>query len=158
MGDHTETVQLDYDPAIISYEQLLKIFWEDHDPTSQPYSRQYLHAVFYHNTAQRDAAQASKSALEQRLGSPVETQIIPVKSFTMAEDYHQKYMLKTDFGLKTEMTAIYPDHEDFVNSTAVSRLNGYVGGYGTREQLLKELDVLGISSKQKDRLRTIVRR
>ena len=158
MGDHTEAVQLDYDPSVVTYQELLKFFWGNHDPKSRSYSRQYMNAVFYHNSAQHNAAIASKSAWEQQLGSPVGTEVIPVKSFTMAEEYHQKYMLKSHREMKAEMTAIYPDHQDFVDSTAVTRLNGYIKGYGSREQLLKELDVLGVSSRGKDKLRKIVRR
>ena len=67
----------------------------------------------------------------------------------MAEDYHQKFTLKNHNGLKNEMSLIYPQHQDFVYSTAVARLNGYVGRYGTKEQLMNEIESLGLSSEGK---------
>lgn len=158
MGDHTEAVQLDYDPAVITYQELLEVFWDEHDPTARTFSRQYLNAVFYHHDEQRDAALAAKSSIEKDLGKTVATGVIPLKSFTSAEDYHQKYTLKRNRRLNNEMTRIYPRHPDFVNSTAVTRINGYAGGYGTRDQLLAEIDTLGLSSKGKEMLRNIVRR
>lgn len=156
MGDHTETVQIDYDPRRISFEQLLEIFWESHDPTSRPYSVQYKNAVFFHSPEQEQAAAASKAALEKKLGQEVATQIVPLKSFTMAEDYHQKYMLK-HHQIKNEIMAIYPDHHDFVDSTAAARLNGYAGQYGTREQMEEELDLLGLSQAGKEKLKEMLR-
>jgi len=158
MGDHTEAVQLDYDPRKITYEELLQIFWDSHQPSSPSFSRQYLHAVFYQNQEQHDAALASKAVVEQKTGSTVRTAIAPMRSFTVAEDYHQKYLLKNHRALQNEMALVYPQHPDFVNSTAVSRLNGYAGGYGTEEQLAGEIDTLGLSSEGQKALFSIVRR
>ena len=158
MGDHTESVQVDYDPETITYEDLLGIFWDSHEPSSQSYSRQYMNAIFYGNPEQRDIALASKTALEQKSGRSVKTSVVPIRSFTLAEDYHQKYMLKSQRSLKNEMANIYPHHLDFVNSTAVTRLNGYAGGYGTKELLLEDLQRLGLSAKGTKALTEIVRR
>lgn len=157
IGDHTETVQVDYDPKLISYGQLLDIFWKSHEPTRQSISRQYLKAVFYHDEQQRKLAMASKTAVEKKIGSTVRTEVAPIRSFTMAEDYHQKFTLKGQSYLKKEMLQIYPLHRDFVNSTAVSRLNGYVGGHGTRNQLSKEIESLGLSLEAKMILTDMVR-
>jgi len=158
MGDHTETVQVDYDPKRITYAQLLDIFWESHKPTSKSWSRQYLNAVFYHNEQQRAQALASKAALEQKIGRSVKTEVAPLRSFTMAEDYHQKYNLKRHPVLNNEMIRIYPNHRDFVDSPAVSRLNGYADRNGTGDQLAREIDNLGLSEEGKKRLRSRVRR
>ena len=158
IGDHTEAVQLDYDPRVISYEELLRIFWDSHEPTSQSFSQQYINAIFYQNNEQRDAALASKSEVERQIDGTVKTAVVPIRSFTMAEDYHQKYMLKSRRNLTKEMADIYPQHLDFVNSTAVTRLNGYAGGYGTEEQLSAELDRLGLSPEGKKELRKIIGR
>ena len=73
----------------------------------------------------------------------------PLRSFTMAEDYHQKYILKHHDKLKNEMSRIYPLHRDFVDSTAVARLNGYAGGNGSRDQLSREIESLGLSAEGK---------
>lgn len=158
IGDHTEAVQLDYDPQLITYEELLKIFWDSHKPSSKSFSRQYMKAIFYQNTEQRDTALASKFAVERKTGDTVRTVIAPMRSFTMAEDYHQKYLLKSHRKLKKEMARMYPQHLDFINSTAVTRVNGYAGGYGTEEQLLVELDKLGLSPAGKEELNNIIRR
>jgi methionine-S-sulfoxide reductase len=146
MGDHTETVQIDYDPAVISYEQLLDAFWKSHDPTRRSFSTQYKRVVFFNNAEQQKKAEASKQALEKKLGKPVRTQIAPLKIFTLAEEYHQKYLLK-HHPLKEEVLKIYPDEIDWVDSTAAARLNGYAGGHGSQEQLDKEIKSLGLSAK-----------
>lgn len=147
IGDHTETVQIDYDPNVISYDQLLDIFWNSHDPSRSSRPGQYMRAVFFHNEQQRELALASKAAIEEKSGSTVRTEIVPIRSFTLAEDYHQKYTLKHNKGLRKEIMAIYPRHQDLVDSTAAARLNGYVGGYGSKDQLSMEIDSLGLSDE-----------
>ena len=158
MGDHTETVQVDYDPQRITFDQLLEIFWNSHNPARQSWSRQYLHAVFYHDERQRQLAMASLAALEEKTGRTVKTRVEPLRSFTLAETYHQKYLLKQNPHLKREMTRRYPLNRDFIDSTAVARLNGYVGGYGSLDQLKREVDRLGLSEAGKEALAEIVGR
>lgn len=157
IGDHTETVQVDFDPGRITYTRLLNIFWENHQPTRGAWSRQYMHAIFYHNEEQRRQAMASKKAVEEKIGRTVKTKVLPLKSFTMAEDYHQKYLLKRNYDLKNEMSRIYPNHRDFVDSTAVARINGYAGGNGTQSQLSREIESLGLSVQGKKVLSAMVR-
>ena len=149
---------MDYDPEIITYDQLLDIFWTSHKPSRRNTSRQYMKAVFYHNDQQRERAMASKTALEREIGSTVKTEVVPIQSFTMAEDYHQKFTLKQHNGLRDEMSQIYPRHQDFVHSTAVARLNGYVGRHGSKDQLTSEIDHLGLSAEGKKILTDLVRR
>ena len=158
IGDHTETVQVDFDPNIISYSQLLDIFWNSHEPTGKSIPGQYMKAVFYHNEQQREQAIASKVAIEDKNGSIVRTEIVPIRSFTNAEDYHQKFTLKEHKYFKNEMTLIYPRHQDLVDSTAAARLNGYLGGYSTRDQLSKEIDSLGLSVEAKEKLTEMISR
>lgn len=158
LGDHTETVQVDYDPRRITYAQLLDLFWQSHQPSRQSWSRQYRNAIFFHNEEQRLLASAARAAVAQRIGRAVQTEVAPLRSFTMAEDYHQKYTLKRQQPLRNEMTRIYPNPRDFVNSTAVSRLNGYAGGYGNDEQLSREIDSLGLSAGGKKLLAELVQR
>jgi len=158
MGDHTETVQVDYDPDRITYAQLLDIFWKSHSPKLGSGSRQYMNAIFYHNEQQRLTATASKTAVEQKIGGPVKTEVVPLRSFTMAEDYHQKYLLGRQDALKNEMIRIYPRYGDFVDSTAAARLNGYAGGYGTADQMSREIESLGLSAGGKKVLTKLVRK
>jgi methionine-S-sulfoxide reductase len=156
IGDHTETVQIDYDPAQISYEDLLEVFWKSHNPNSPSFSRQYAEIIFYHNEAQKRAALASKAQVASE--GQVWTEILPATEFYMAEDYHQKYQLRGKQELEQEFRAIYPDPSDLAQSTAAARINGYLGGYGTLEQLEAEIDSYGLSSTGRDRLLSILSR
>ncbi len=158
MGDHTETVQIDYDPGRITYAQLLEIFWASHRPTSRNWSRQYMKAIFYHDEEQRRMAMDSKAVVEQKNGGTIRSEVLPLRSFTMAENYHQKYILKQHTKLSGELSRIYPQHQDYVASTAVARLNGYAGGNGTRDQLLREIDMLGLSENGKETLSAMTRK
>lgn len=98
---HAEAVEVTYDPARVSYDDLLKIFWENHNPTQlnrqgPDVGTQYRSAIFFHTPEQERAAWASMRALEAsgRFPRPIVTQIIPAEQFYPAEDYHQKYLLK----------------------------------------------------------------
>jgi peptide-methionine (S)-S-oxide reductase len=98
---HAEVVQVEYDPAQVSYEQLLDLFWQIHDPTTMnrqgpDIGTQYRSVVFYHTPEQKAAAEARKEAVQQRgsFRKPIVTQIVPASTFWRAEEYHQKYLLK----------------------------------------------------------------
>lgn len=158
LGDHTETLQLDYDPTRISYEELLEIFWAAHNPTRRSWSQQYKAAIFYHNQAQQQMALAGKTQQAAHHNAPITTEIIPATEFYLAEDYHQKYMLRYSAELLDEFNAMYPRHQDLINSTAAARVNGYVSGYGDMTQLQQELDSLGLSAKGRQRLLEMARR
>jgi peptide-methionine (S)-S-oxide reductase len=145
LGDHTETVEVDYDPKQISYDDLLKVFWASHHPGSSAWSRQYMNAIFYHNDEQKRLAEESKARVAAQTGSPVMTAILPATLFTLAEDYHQKYYLRQAAGLFRELSHYYPNPDGLVNSRAAARLNGYVAGYGSQAQLKEELPGLGLS-------------
>ncbi len=147
LGDHTESVQIDFDPEVISFEELLTIFWASHDPTTNSRSRQYRNVLFVHSEEQRGAAEASRSALALELGKWIETPIEPAGVFTRAEDYHQKYYLRHAGIVYEELAARYPEDRDLVDSTAAARLNGYLGGNGTLEQLEREAPLLGLSDE-----------
>jgi methionine-S-sulfoxide reductase len=158
LGDYTETLQLDYDPARISYEELLEIFWNSHSPTRRSWSKQYMAAVFYHDETQKQLALTSKAEQAAKYAAEITTEILPATDFYLAEDYHQKYMLRYTSELLDEYRAIYPDPQDFVNSTATARVNGYVGGYGELGQLQAELDSLGLSLEGRKRLSEFAQR
>jgi peptide-methionine (S)-S-oxide reductase len=96
---HAEVVQVQFDPAQISFEQLLEIFWKIHDPTTMnrqgpDVGTQYRSAVFYHDEAQRADASAVKERLQAsgRYRRPIVTEIAPATTFWPAEEYHQKYI------------------------------------------------------------------
>jgi peptide-methionine (S)-S-oxide reductase len=144
LGDHSETIQIEYDPSEISYEELLEVFWESHNPSRPSYSRQYMSIIFYHNEEQQLLALETRDREAARRGK-IYTEIVPAGEFYLAEDYHQKYYLQNTPQLMAEFEAIYPDSDALVDSTAAARLNGYAGGNGTQEQLERELERLGLS-------------
>lgn len=98
---HAEVVQVQYDPSKVTYEQLLDVFFELHDPTTlnrqgPDVGNQYRSAIFYHSEAQKAQAEAVKAQLEKskRYSRPIVTQIVPASSFWKAEEYHQQYYEK----------------------------------------------------------------
>jgi len=98
---HAEVVEIEYVPTQVSYEELLRVFWENHDPTQlnrqgPDTGTQYRSAIFYHTEEQRKAAEESKRALEEsgRFRRPVVTVIEPASEFYLAEEYHQQYLAK----------------------------------------------------------------
>jgi peptide-methionine (S)-S-oxide reductase len=98
---HAEAVEVEFDPAVARYDELLKTFWENHDPTQlnrqgPDWGSQYRSAIYFHTPEQEAAARASKDALEKahRYSKPVVTQIVPAVTFYPAEEYHQQYLEK----------------------------------------------------------------
>ena len=98
---HAEAVQVVYDPKKVTYDQLLDVFWHNVDPTVKDRQfcdsgNQYRTAIFYHDNAQRQAAEASKAALEKSkpFAAPIVTEIVMASAFYPAEDYHQDYYKK----------------------------------------------------------------
>jgi peptide-methionine (S)-S-oxide reductase len=96
---HAEVVEVTYDESTVPYEQLLAVFWAEHDPTQlnrqgPDVGSQYRSAIFVHDAEQRAAAEASKERVQERLSKPVVTQIEDAPPFWEAEDYHQRYLEK----------------------------------------------------------------
>jgi peptide-methionine (S)-S-oxide reductase len=98
---HAETVEVEYDPAKVTYEQLLDVFWENHDPTTlnrqgPDVGEQYRSAIFFHTPEQGASARASKEKQEKsgRYKRPIVTEIAPASAFWRAEEYHQQYLEK----------------------------------------------------------------
>lgn len=153
LGDHTESIQIVYDPSKTSYEALLDVFWESHNPCATSFSRQYMSAIWTTSDEQHRRALASKARAEKRMGKAIRTEIARIDRFWWAEDYHQKYYLRQDREIAGEFLAIYPSLEDFVDSTAVTRANAYVGGHGPAD----DLDRLGLSADAAARLKSRTR-
>jgi len=158
LGDHTETVQIDYDPSTISYQELLDAYWTGHDPTHRSWSRQYASIIFAHSEEQRLLAEESKTRVAKERRSTVHTEIVPYSGFTLAENYHQKHSLRQFPDFLEELQRAYPAPADFVASTAVARVNGFLGGEGSSRELLLEVDSLGLSPARNEELRELVRR
>jgi len=152
LGDHSESVEIDYDPAIISYSDLLKRFWEAHDPGMGSWSTQYKTAIFYHNDEQKRLAEETRNKIEATQKIKVQTEILPYSRFYVAEAYHQKYGLRGHSEFMKEFRSIYPSDEALMNSTAAARVNGYVSGYGSAAALQEEIGSLGLSLDAQHRL------
>lgn len=152
LGDHTETLQIDYDPARISYEKLLEVFWSSHDPRQEAWSRQYMSVIFYDSPAQRQLAEKSLEREAARSAARIYTRILPLERFYRAEDYHQKYYLRQNPTLIREFKTIYPDPRQFTDSSAAARVNGYLGGHVPVEEIQRRLDRLGLSPEGGRRL------
>jgi peptide-methionine (S)-S-oxide reductase len=126
---HAETVRVVFDPAKVSYETLLKVFWESHDPTQgmrqgNDAGSQYRSAIFTHSPAQQAAAEASRDAFQDKLTAAgygkITTEIVPATEFYFAEDYHQQYLsdAKNPYGY-------CPDHGTGVSCpVGVARADG----------------------------------
>ena len=98
---HAEVVEVTFDPAQVSYETLLNVFWDNHNPTTLNYQgpdhgTQYRSAIFTHSPGQTATAEASKAAQDKsgRFKRPTVTEIVPAQTFYVAEDYHQQYLEK----------------------------------------------------------------
>jgi peptide-methionine (S)-S-oxide reductase len=150
LGDHTESFQLDYDPARISYETLLGWFWKDADPAERPRNRQYMAAVFYADESQKRLALATASQAMAGRSGPIGLPILPLATFYRAEDYHQKYYLRRYTDLMREFSG-YGERE-FEDSTVAMWLNACVGGYLKREELEAELERLGLPEAERQRV------
>ena len=96
---HAEVVLVEYDPAQFSYDQLLDIFWEVHDPTTKnrqgpDVGKQYRSVIFYYTEEQKKKALASKEQVQKKFSRPIVTEILPAPTFYPAEEYHQEYLAK----------------------------------------------------------------
>lgn len=93
LDDHTETVEIKFDPDKISYTELLDHFWQEHNPT-YPAKTQYKSVIFYHDEEQKKTTQSSKQKAQKKYKMPILTEILPATKFYQAEEYHQKYLQK----------------------------------------------------------------
>jgi peptide-methionine (S)-S-oxide reductase len=98
---HAEVVQVEYDPAQVSFDELLNVFWQNHDPTTlnrqgPDWGKQYRSVIFYHTPEQESVARASLEKMQNSgmFKRPIVTQIVPAAEFYRAEEYHQRYLEK----------------------------------------------------------------
>jgi len=147
LGDHTETVLLEYDPDQTSYSNLLEIFWNNHDPTTMC-SRQYMSVIFYHNQQQQKMAEESMKEAQKNFRSNITTLILPAAEFYNAENYHQKYLLRKHEWLVKSLDLA--DDNAMIVSSVAARINGYVGGYGEETDFEEERSKLKLSDEVYD--------
>jgi hypothetical protein len=147
---------MDFDRSVLSFGELLEIFWDSHEPTRQSWARQYLHAIFYHSEEQKRMAEASRNRIAQGLTIGIKTAVLPFTGFTLAEDYHQKHALQRFLELWEEFRSIYPEMTKLIASTAAARVNGYLAGFGSCDILKDEIESLGLSVRGRKTLLEIV--
>ncbi len=147
---------MDYDPGKISYRELLEIFFSSHNAARFSFSHQYASAIFYHDEEQKQLAVIAIKKTERTLKKKVATELLSFSRFTRAEDYHQKYFLRNQVDLEKRYETIYPDPVRFTDSTATARVNGYLGGYGNREQFKRETPGLGLTDVELRALKALI--
>ncbi|WLV25238.1 peptide-methionine (S)-S-oxide reductase MsrA [Aciduricibacillus chroicocephali] len=154
MGDHTETIHVEFDPNIISYEDLLRHFWRNHYPNRDEYKgRQYISLLRYHNDGQKQSIENIKQEMEKELGEPIETEIAPFENFTHAEIRHQKYYLKRYPKALEQLNDIIPNEEMLTDSTFAAKLNGFVKAFITRDVLIEEINFWPIEMEAREFLK-----
>ncbi|XP_023036728.1 peptide methionine sulfoxide reductase isoform X2 [Drosophila willistoni] len=148
MGDHTEVLEIDYDPTVISFKELLDLFWNNHEyGLTTPIKRQYASLILYHDDEQKQIAEASiKEEQERRSPEIITTEISPKKNFYAAEDYHQKYRLQ---GHKDLVSSLNLNQKLLQTSFVATKLNGYLAGVGGVEQFKSEVESFGLTPTQR---------
>lgn len=150
MGDHTEALQIDFDPRVLTYEQLLDKVWRAHDPTWSHGGTQYRPAVWFHDETQRRLAFGTGEAAALARGGKLATAIEPLGTFTRAEDYHQKYSLRHVRALEEELVTRFGSDRGMVDSTVAARANGLLRGCGDPKIVLP---TLALSARAEEALR-----
>ncbi|CAG4962608.1 unnamed protein product [Colias eurytheme] len=151
IGDHTEVIEIDFDPKSVTYEDLLEMFWANHEyGLTTKLKRQYQSMILYHDEEQRTAAEASHKEMQVRCNGQLRTEIAPAGTFYPAEDYHQKYRLQ---GHKDLCRSLGLDSSKLQTSHLAARLNGYLVGIGGKTQFEQEVVRLGLTEKQAEYVR-----
>lgn len=144
LKDHTETLQIQFDPKIVSYRRLLEIFWESHDYVT-PIKTQYKSAIYYLTAEQKAVAEETRDLVIQgKLGQPklhgqkILTSIEAATALHVAEIYHQKYTLQCNAEVIKHLK--FENRSKITDSILATRLNGYLAGYGNLQVFLNEVD------------------
>ena len=146
LGDHTEAVNVIYDSREVTFENLLILFWSNHNPTLSS-RQQYMSIIFYHNDAQKQLAQKSIiSAKEKYKSNEIRTDIRPMSTFFNAEYYHQKYTLQYLHPWLVVALQIQQGDE-LIRSHACAKFNGLLSGHGSIELLEEINQYLGLTDK-----------
>lgn len=153
LGDHSEAIQVEFDPERITFDDLLAIFLKEHDPFARSASAQYKAVLWTHGEAQAKRARKALAALARKHGREPKTEVRPAPRFWIAEDYHQKYYLRGKKGLLAALLGPGADGARVRESTLAARANGWVAGYGTAEQIAAEIDALELGEKAREALR-----
>lgn len=158
MGDHTETVEVDFDPVVLAYDDILRVFWNGHRPENiNGYKgRQYQSMLLYRSPEQKDAIER---VLEERRvsgkGEPA-TEIGPFSVFYAAEERHQKYYLKRYPHAVERLLTLYGSIAEMDRSTLAARLNGLAKGYANRSGVLEDISRWPLPEEERERIAACV--
>ena len=144
LGDHTEVIQIQYDPCKISFKQLLSLFWKNHNP-SISYQKQYWSIILYINEEQKSVAQDFLQLYKKESLATIYTQIIPFEEYHHAESYHQKYILQTHPWIIVAVNV--QSAKDLIQSQICTKLNGFLSSYGTHDELVEVAKTFGLNEK-----------
>jgi peptide methionine sulfoxide reductase MsrA len=146
VGDHLEAVEVTYDPARTSYEDLLAVFWASHPTAGAPGPSRTREAALYAGEGQRRLALDSRRAVARRTGERVSSAVLPLGSFWPAEEMHQKsHLQRLAPGLVAELATRHGGLDAFLASTAAARLNSYLGGFAGETALAEAAAELGLN-------------
>lgn len=140
-----EAVQVDFDPSVVKFTDLLEVFWASHSPTSEVTDRLYQNAVFYHGVRQKEAAERSLAKIQAANKQVVTSTLEPV-NFRLAKDSDQKYYLRNDQRLWKELSQHYPTSKGIQESAAAAKINGYLTGNSYKEEFRAFAKSLGLSA------------
>ncbi|WP_281887118.1 peptide-methionine (S)-S-oxide reductase [Paenibacillus sp. YYML68] len=159
MGDHTEMVEVVYDEAQLTLERILDVFWSHHSPLNiNDYKgRQYQSILLYRDSEQLERIEAALEAIERREGTRPATDVMPLLSFTPAEERHQKYYLKRYPDAVGKLRSLYRDEAALTESTVAARLNGLAKGYTNLTAITDEIRGWVIDESERERLLQLVR-
>ncbi|MCK8058533.1 MULTISPECIES: peptide-methionine (S)-S-oxide reductase [unclassified Fusibacter] len=158
LGNHIEVIEIDYDPAFLTYEDLVTLYFTYYDATVRAYSQRVKSVIFYRDDEEQSIANNLKKEFSQSQGKPIFTEIDPLDVFYLAEDRHQLSYLKKETSLYDEVSQIFTTPDKQILSILASKLNGYIAGYGKSKDLTVLLQNSGLSDASQNRMRAIVDR
>jgi peptide-methionine (S)-S-oxide reductase len=159
MGDHSETVQIEYDPVRLSLEDLLELFWSSHKTINinEYKGRQYQSLVLYHDADQLGVIERVLNDIEAQGEGRPDTEVAPLTAFYTAEERHQKYYLKRYPDAITKLASLYPSAEELTRATLAARLNGLAKGYTNLARVCEELRTWPVSEEDRERMIRLVK-
>ncbi|TVY07130.1 peptide-methionine (S)-S-oxide reductase MsrA [Paenibacillus cremeus] len=158
LGDHTETVELDFDPGLVSLEAILGLFWDHHHPPNinEYKGRQYLSLVLYRDELQQSIIFKVIEDRRREGKGRTETEIASFKGFYIAEERHQKYYLKRYPDAVRKLGPLYPTPEDLTNATLAARLNGLAKGFTNLTFVIQDIQKWPIDEDERATLIRLV--
>ncbi|KAM3720269.1 Peptide methionine sulfoxide reductase [Dirofilaria immitis] len=141
IGDHTEVTEIQFDEKIISYDEILNCFWDNHNPIKE-YKKQYKSAILYVDDQQKETAKNSLKKIQEKYGDrKLDTYVQKLIHFYQAEDYHQKYWLRCQTAIFKKLNL---NNEQVVNSLLATKVNAFLAGYKNFDVLKQLADQYGL--------------